>query len=44
MTEARSLLAEIQKKHGADPEVRSFVQTRQLDAMAQSPQFKEIAL
>jgi len=44
MTEARSLLAEIQKKHGADPEVRSFVQSRQLDAMAQSPQFKEIAL
>jgi tetratricopeptide (TPR) repeat protein len=44
MPEARSVLAEIQKKHGADPEVRSFVQSRQLDTMAQSPQFKEIAL
>ncbi|MEI8089195.1 MAG: tetratricopeptide repeat protein [Opitutaceae bacterium] len=44
MTDARSVLAEIQKQHGTDPEVRSFVQSRQLDAMAQSPQFKEIAL
>jgi hypothetical protein len=44
MPEARSVLAQIQKKHGADPEVRSFVQSRQLDTMAQSPQFKEIAL
>ena len=44
MTEARSVLADIQKKHGADPEVRSFVQSRQLDAMAQAPQFKEISL
>ena len=44
MPEARSVLAQIQKKHGADPEVRSFVQSRQVDTMAQSPQFKEIAL
>ena len=44
MPEARSVLAEIQKKHGADSQVRSFVQSRQLDAMAQAPQFREIAL
>lgn len=44
VAEARSLLVQIQKKHGADAEVRSFVQNRQLEAMLQSPQFKEIAL
>jgi tetratricopeptide (TPR) repeat protein len=42
--EARRVLTEIQQKHGTDPAVRSFVQTRQLDAMVQAPLFKEIAL
>ena len=44
VAEARSLVVEIQKKHGADAEVRTFVQSRQLEEMLKSPQFKEIAL
>ncbi len=42
--DARALLVKIEKKHGDDAAVRSFVKGRQLDAMLASQMFKEVGL
>lgn len=44
MDDARDALAKAQKKHPDDRTVRAFVESRQLEHLADDPSFKELAL
>ncbi len=44
LDDAKDALAKAQKNHPSDPAVRAFVESKQLDRLADDPTFKEISL